>query len=115
MQKHLKKYRKNKGIPLLLMRLDLAYGFYEPAMMKWNDINAIGDWFASMNYPLPLVNAYMVGIVEIAGFVLLFLGLGTRLISIPLIVVMFVAIFTVHFANGFLQLAMALRFHYTIC
>ena len=90
-----------KGIPLLLMRLALAYGFYEPAMMKWNDIHAIGDWFASMNYPFPLFNAYMAGITEVAGFVLLFLGLGTRLISIPLIVVMLVAIFTVHFANGF--------------
>ena len=90
-----------KGIPLLLMRLALAYGFYEPAMMKWNDINAIGEWFASMNYPFPLFNAYMAGITEVAGFILLFLGLGTRLISIPLIIVMLVAIFTVHFANGF--------------
>lgn len=38
---------------------------------------------------------------EAAGFVLLFLGLGTRLISVPLIVVMIVAIFTVHIGNGF--------------
>ena len=90
-----------KDIPLLIIRLVLAYGFYEPAMMKWKDINAIGDWFKSMDYPLPYFNAYMAGITEVAGFVLLLLGLGTRLISVPLIVVMIVAIFSVHFTNGF--------------
>jgi len=33
--------------------------------------------------------------------ILLTLGWGTRIISIPLIVVMLVAIFTVHLSNGF--------------
>ena len=90
-----------KDIPLLIIRLVLAYGFYEPAMMKWKNINAIGDWFKTMNYPLPYFNAYMAGITEVAGFVLLLLGLGTRLISLPLMIVMLVAIITVHYANGF--------------
>ena len=90
-----------KDIPLLFIRLILAYGFYQPAMMKWNDIHAIGDWFKSMNYPFPYFNAYMAGITEVAGFVLLLLGLGTRLISIPLMVTMIVAILTVHIGNGF--------------
>lgn len=90
-----------KDIPLLLLRLILAYGFYKPAMMKWNDINAIGDWFKSMDYPFPYFNAYMAGITEVAGFVLLLLGFGTRLISIPLMITMVVAIFTVHLSNGF--------------
>ena len=92
---------KLKSLPLLLIRLALAYGFYGPAMMKWNDIHAIGDWFKSLGYPFPYLNAYMAGITEVTGFVLLFLGLGTRLISIPLMVVMLVAITTVHLANGF--------------
>ena len=92
---------KLKDLPLLLIRLALAYGFYGPAMMKWNDIHAIGDWFQSLGYPFPYFNAYMAGITEVTGFVLLFLGLGTRLISIPLMVVMVVAITTVHLANGF--------------
>ena len=92
---------KLKDLPPLFMRLVLAYGFYGPAMMKWNDIHAIGDWFASMNYPMPYLNAYMAGITEVTGVVLLTLGLGTRIISIPLMVVMLVAIFTVHIGNGF--------------
>ncbi len=92
---------KSQNISLLLMRLVLAYGFYGPAMMKWNDIHAIGDWFKSLGYPLPYLNAYMAGITEAAGVVLLILGLGTRYISTLLIFVMFVAITTVHLAHGF--------------
>lgn len=32
-------------LSLLLVRLILAYGFYEPAMSKWRDINAVASWF----------------------------------------------------------------------
>ena len=88
-------------LPLLAMRIVLAYGFWEPGIMKWKDINAIGQWFDSMGYPLPLFNAYMAATTEVAGAILLLLGFGTRLISIPLMIVMLVAIFTVHAANGF--------------
>ena len=90
-----------QSLSLLLARFAVAYGFYEPAMMKWNDINAVGEWFGSMGMPFPLLNAYMAATTEIVGVVLLTLGLMTRAISIPLIVVMIVAIVTVHLPNGF--------------
>jgi len=90
-----------KSISLLFARLIVAYGFYQPAMMKWSDIDAVGRWFGSMGMPFPLLNAYMAATTEITGVVLLTLGLFTRLISIPLIVVMIVAILTVHLHNGF--------------
>ncbi|HHD75763.1 MAG TPA: DoxX family protein [Campylobacterales bacterium] len=86
---------------LLLARLVVAYGFYEPAMNKWKDIDAVAQWFGSMGIPLPTLNAYMAATTELLGVVLLTLGLFTRLISIPLMVVMFVAIVTVHLAHGF--------------
>ena len=54
-----------------------------------------------MGYPFPLMNAYLATATEIAGVVLLILGLATRIISIPLMIVMVVAIFTVHISNGF--------------
>ena len=79
----------------------LAYGFYTPAMMKLKDVDAIGGWFESMGYPLPYVNAYMATATEGLGVILLILGLGTRIIAVPLMVTMLVAIFTVHYANGF--------------
>ena len=92
---------KGQSISLLLARLAVAYGFYEPAMQKWSDIGAIATWFGSMGIPLPTLNAYMAATTEITGVVLLTLGLFTRLISIPLMVVMVVAIVTVHLPNGF--------------
>ena len=90
-----------KDLPPLIFRLILAYGFYEPAIKKMANVNAIAEWFAGMNYPFPTFNAYMATFTETSGFILLFLGLGTRIISIPLSVVMLVAIFTVHIGNGF--------------
>ncbi len=90
-----------QSLSLLFARLAVAYGFYEPAMMKWADIGAIAEWFGSIGIPLPMLNAYMAATTEITGVVLLTLGLFTRLISIPLMVVMVVAIVTVHLPNGF--------------
>jgi len=90
-----------QSIFLLLARLTLAYGFYEPAMKKWSDIGSIAQWFDSLGIPFPTLNAYMAATTELLGVILLTLGLFTRLISIPLMVVMLVAIFTVHIGNGF--------------
>jgi putative oxidoreductase len=90
-----------KNFALLAARLVLAYGFYGPSMMKWADMDAVGEWFASLGIPLPLLNAYLASTVEISGVVLLGLGLFTRLITVPLMVVMIVAIVTVHWPHGF--------------
>ncbi len=90
-----------KSISLLFARLIVAYGFYGPAMMKWSDIDSVASWFGTLGIPFPTLNAYMAASTEMAGVVLLTLGFLIRLISIPLIVVMLVAIFTVHIHNGF--------------
>ena len=90
-----------KSVGLLGLRLILAYTFFAPAMMKWNDIASVAQWFEYMGIPFPTLNAYMAASTEITGVVLLTLGLLTRFISIPLIIIMFVAIATVHGQNGF--------------
>ncbi|ADN10112.1 DoxX family protein [Sulfurimonas autotrophica] len=90
-----------QSLSLLFARLLVAYGFYEPAMMKWNDIKSVAEWFGSMGIPFPTLNAYMAASTEITGVVLLTLGLFTRIISIPMIIIMIVAIVTVHLHNGF--------------
>ena len=89
------------SLSLLFVRFIVAYSFYEPAMMKWSDIDSVAVWFGSMGIPFPTLNAYMAASTEVLGVVLLTLGLFTRLISIPLIIIMFVAIATVHGVNGF--------------
>lgn len=93
--------QRSQNFALLLLRLVLAYGFFGPAMMKWQNMTAIGDWFKSLGYPFPYLNAYMAGTTELLGVVLLILGFGTRFISLLLIFVMFIAITTVHLQHGF--------------
>lgn len=100
-QNFVKKINRLRDLPLLFIRLVLAYGFYSPAKTKWSDINSIAGWFESMNYPLPTLNAYLAASAEAAGVVLLALGLFSRIISVPLMITMIVAIFTVHIGNGF--------------
>ncbi len=90
-----------KDIPLLLLRLTLAYGFYGPAMMKIKDVHAIVEWFESIEMPMPTLNAYLATYTEFIGFICLALGLATRFISIALIITMIVAIKTTHWENGF--------------
>ena len=90
-----------QSIALFFARLTIAYGFYDPAIKKWQGIENVASWFGSMGIPFPTLNAYMAATTEILGVILLTLGLFTRIISVPLIVIMLVAIFLVHFQNGF--------------
>lgn len=90
-----------KSLSLLFARLAVAYGFYEPAMNKWSDMASVASWFETLGIPFPTLNAYMAASTEILGVLLLTLGLFTRVISLPLIIIMIVAITTVHLPNGF--------------
>ena len=92
---------KLRDIPLLLFRLILAVGFYEPAMMKVKNLSGVAEWFDSMNYPLPMISASISMVTEVSGIVLLILGLGSRLIAMPMMFIMVIATFTVHISNGF--------------
>lgn len=92
---------KLKDLPPLIFRLILVQGFYSPALHKVKNFGGTADFFEKMDIPFPLLNAYLAGITEALGVILLFLGLGTRIIAIPLIITMLVAIYTVHIDNGF--------------
>lgn len=90
-----------KDLPLLFLRIILVVGFYGPAMMKLKNIDGIISWFTDMGMPMPALNAYLATATENLGVLFLILGFSTRIISVPLIIVMIVAIKTVHLANGF--------------
>ena len=100
-KKFVKGTEKLRDVQLLLFRFILAIGFYGPAMMKVKNLSGVAEWFESMNYPLPMVTATLSMVTEVTGIVLLIVGLGTRLISIPLMFVMVIATLTVHLPNGF--------------
>ena len=90
-----------QSITLLFIRLALAYTFWDTGKKKFEDIASIAEWFQSLEIPAPTLNAYMATYTELIGALLLVLGLGTRIISIPVIITMIVAIKTVHWENGF--------------
>ena len=92
---------KLRDFLLLMFRLILAVGFWEPAMMKLKNLSGIAEWYGSMNYPLPGVNAFISMVIEVLGIVLLTLGLRSRVIAIPMMIVMIIATLTVHLPNGF--------------
>ncbi|WP_305907906.1 DoxX family protein [Methylomarinum sp. Ch1-1] len=85
-------------LPPLLLRLILAYEFWEAGMMKLNGEN----WFAQLNFPFPfgLLSTdalwFMGTWLELIGAIALLLGLGTRIITLSLMVLTIVAIETVH-------------------
>ncbi|MCB1134945.1 MAG: DoxX family protein [Chlamydiia bacterium] len=92
-------------LPPLFFRLMLAYGFFTPALNKVTHFSNVVTWFEGMNFILPTLSAGLAATAEALGVVLLFLGLGTRLIALPLMFVMLVAIFAVHWPNGFSAVA----------
>ncbi len=100
-QKIVNLFAKGEDFSLLLIRLTLAYGFFQPAIKKFSNLQGTANFFSSIGIPLPYLNALMAASTEMAGVVLLVLGLGLRVFSIPLVFVMLVAIFTVHISHGF--------------
>ena len=97
------------GIPLLLLRLYLAPVMIQAGWNKASSFDSIVDWFGNDDYglglPMPLVMAFLATAAELVGGVLLLLGVLTRLVSIPLMVTMIVAMMSVHAKNGWLAIA----------
>jgi putative oxidoreductase len=72
--------------PVLLF-IRLAWGF-QLAESGWGHLNNVGktaDFFTSLHIPFPVANVYISGSVELAGGILLMLGLFSRIISVPLL------------------------------
>jgi putative oxidoreductase len=76
----------------LLMRLYFGYFWAETGWGKVHHLNAFAQRFVAWGIPYPYVSAALSGYTEWIGGILLMLGLFTRIVSIPLLFNMFVAI-----------------------
>jgi uncharacterized membrane protein YphA (DoxX/SURF4 family) len=76
----------------LLLRLMAGSVFLWEGILKFIFVNQGVGRFTKLGMPVPLLTAQFVGGLEIAGGVLLLLGLATRLIAIPFMIEMVVAI-----------------------
>ena len=96
-------------LPLLALRLYLAPVFWVAGMNKLSDIDSVALWFGNSDWglglPFPELLAWLATLTELGAAVLLVIGLAVRWISIPLIVTMLVAIFAVHWPNGWQAVA----------
>jgi putative oxidoreductase len=78
--------------PLLLaVRLYWGWQFFQTGYGKLMHINKVVGFFMSLGIPFPAFNAYFVSYLECLGGALLFLGLGSRVIALPLTIDMLVA------------------------
>jgi putative oxidoreductase len=81
---------------LFLLRLYFGYGFFKAGLGKLENIENTAEYFASLDIPLPTLNAYLAGATECFGGLLLLLGAASRVVTIPLIFTMLVAYATQH-------------------
>ena len=73
------------------IRLMAGSVFFWEGLLKFVYENQGVGRFTKLGFPFPLFTATFVGWLEIGGGLLLMLGLGTRLIAIPFVVEMLVA------------------------
>lgn len=89
------------GLGPLALRLFLVPVFYVAGMNKVEGFDGIVYWFGeSLGLPFPTLMAGLATATEVIGAIFLLLGLATRWVAIPLMVTMLVAIFSVHWQNG---------------
>jgi putative oxidoreductase len=79
---------------LLLIRVYWGWQFWQSGVGKLHDISKVVDYFTTLGIPFPALNAHFVALLEAGGGILLLLGLGSRLIALPLVIDMVVAYVT---------------------
>jgi len=76
---------------LLAVRLYWGWQFMQTGWGKLNDVQKVIGFFTHLGIPAPAMNAYFVSGLEFAGGVFLIVGLGSRLIALPLAIDMIIA------------------------
>ena len=93
----------------LALRLYLVPVFWMAGSKKLANMDSTIEWFANPDWglglPFPELMAWSAALTEAGGAILLLTGLAVRWISVPLLITMLVAIFTVHWQNGWLAIA----------
>ncbi|MBU3057025.1 DoxX family protein [Pseudomonas indica] len=93
----------------LLLRLYLVPIFWMAGTHKLADMDATIAWFGNPDWglglPFPTLLAWLAALTETGGAVLLLFGLAVRWISVPLMVTMLVAMFSVHWEFGWQAIA----------
>ncbi len=79
---------------LLVLRLYWGWQFFQTGKGKLMNLDRTAEFFQSLHIPMSKLNAGLAGGTECFGGLLLLLGLGSRLVSVPLIFTMIIAYLT---------------------
>lgn len=101
--------RKVDAIAPLAIRLYLFLPFWMAGTNKWAHFEDTANWFGNADWglglPAPMLLAFLATWTEILGAIFLLFGFATRYIAVPLMITMVVAIFSVHWPNGWAAIA----------
>ncbi len=81
---------------LLVVRLYWGWQFFQTGKGKLGNLDQTAEFFSELGLPAPKFQALLAGSTECIGGLLLLIGLGSRLISVPLMFTMIVAYATAH-------------------
>jgi len=79
---------------LLVIRLYWGWSFFQTGKGKLMHLDRTTNFFAGLNIPAPKVNAILAGTTECVGGLLLLVGLGGRVVPVPLLFVLIMAYLT---------------------
>lgn len=110
-QRALEKSRQLDFLALLSIRLYLLPTLYEGAHAKVTGFSGVVEWFGNpvsqggLGLPMPTVMATLATGTEVAGVICIALGLATRIVTVPLMILMTVAGLSVHWSHGWAAIA----------
>src|SRR5207247_1819360 len=79
---------------LLAIRVTWGRQFFQTGKGKLGNISGVTSFFTDLHIPFPKANAILASCTETFGGLLLLIGLGGRLVSVPLSITMIVAYLT---------------------
>ena len=93
--------RLRRWVPIPI-RMILGVGFMVHGWAKWSRGPAVfAELLRQVHVPLPLANAWLVTLLEIFGGLALLMGAFVAVVSVPLILSMLGAMFTINIKYGF--------------
>ena len=95
-QRYLKLLNSLQSIFLLTIRTFWGWKFFQAGLGKYQNFENVVEFFTKLQIPAPQINVAIAASFEFFGGILLILGLGSRLITVPLITTMIVAYTTAH-------------------
>ena len=106
---NIKKAQCADFLAFFLIRLYLAPVLWMAGTRKFVNFSETAEWFGNtetgLGFPAPYLLVFLVGFIETLGALFLLAGFATRFISIPLMIIVAVAGYTVHLPNGWPAIA----------